>query len=327
MILEGVDHYRVMDPLFEGIRVVMSYRGAAYSPAYIQGISGAAFRIGGTCPCAPTCSLARQPVDLIHLLGYRAEHLALYDEGIDLESEVYRVLDRVKEEIRAGRPALLWHAFTTAEWDVVAGFDEADNHLYGRGSYMGLDEYAAADETRTIRCLHICPALGAMLVGDKTGAYDALGAEIAALKEAVRHARSRANKESLDGGDWAMLDGLLCYDRWVSEFRNETAKLPSMGDRYCLGVYRSTHRAAASFLHELAQEHAAAEQLEGGAAQFAREADALNACAELLVPAWQLPIAPDPAINRQAAMLLAQARDHYAAGITSIETSLQAMGA
>ena len=47
-----------MDPLFEGIRVVLSYRGEAYSPAYLQGISGAAFRIAGICPCAPTSSFA-----------------------------------------------------------------------------------------------------------------------------------------------------------------------------------------------------------------------------------------------------------------------------
>ena len=38
MILEGVDRYRVMEPMFEPVRVVLSYRGEAYSPAYVQGI-------------------------------------------------------------------------------------------------------------------------------------------------------------------------------------------------------------------------------------------------------------------------------------------------
>ena len=50
MILQCVDRYRVVEPLFEGIRVILSYRGENYSPAYVQGISGAAFRVAGICP-------------------------------------------------------------------------------------------------------------------------------------------------------------------------------------------------------------------------------------------------------------------------------------
>ena len=50
MILEGIDRYRVVEPLFEGIRVILSYRGETYTPDYIQGISGAAFRVAGICP-------------------------------------------------------------------------------------------------------------------------------------------------------------------------------------------------------------------------------------------------------------------------------------
>lgn len=53
MIIPNVDRYRVWDPLFEGLRVILSHHGESYSPAYVQGLSGAAFRIGGICPCAP----------------------------------------------------------------------------------------------------------------------------------------------------------------------------------------------------------------------------------------------------------------------------------
>jgi hypothetical protein len=35
MVLENVDRYRVVEPLFEGVRVVMSYLGEPYSPAYV----------------------------------------------------------------------------------------------------------------------------------------------------------------------------------------------------------------------------------------------------------------------------------------------------
>jgi len=50
IILPGVDRYQVREAMFEGVRVILSYRGEPYTPAYIQGISGAAFRVAGICP-------------------------------------------------------------------------------------------------------------------------------------------------------------------------------------------------------------------------------------------------------------------------------------
>lgn len=85
VVLEGVDRFRVMEPVFECVRVVLSYLGESYSPAYIQGISGAAFRIAGICPCAPTCSTAMWTDALVDLLGYEMHHHKLTDSipGVD----------------------------------------------------------------------------------------------------------------------------------------------------------------------------------------------------------------------------------------------------
>ena len=129
VIVEGVDQYRVCEPMFEAVRIVMTHRGEDYSPAYIQGISGAAFRVAGPCPCAPTSSLAMNPLELLKLLGYESEYLTLSGEDIDPEKEVHNVVPRVKEEIRKGNPVIVWHAFTNAEWDVVTGFDEGKKPL------------------------------------------------------------------------------------------------------------------------------------------------------------------------------------------------------
>ena len=113
VLLEGVGPYEVMDALFEGVRVILSYRGEPYSPAYVQGISGAAFRIGGICPCAPTCAAAMEPQDLVTLFGYEIDYIPLHSVAdADLPVEAGKAASRVKDEIRAGRPALLWHAFT-----------------------------------------------------------------------------------------------------------------------------------------------------------------------------------------------------------------------
>ncbi len=327
VVLEGVDRYQVMDALFEGVRVVLSYRGEPHSPAYVQGISGAAFRIGGICPCAPTCTAAMETQDLPALFGYEVTYTPLYEEGIDLDVEGAKVIDRIKDEIRAGRPALLWHAFTHAEWDVVAGFDEASGQLLGRGSYAGRDEYATADQMRTTTCLDICPCIGAILIGTKTGTFNGREAELAALREAVAHAHVTKDTALLEEEEWVFLDGLQCYDRWVADFRAATPKKPDMGDRYCFGVYRSTHRAAAGFLQELAETYPdAASALDGAAEHFVAEADLLNQSAELLFPGWQLPPEADPVPNGQVARWLQEARDAYAAGIEGIEAVLRTIG-
>lgn len=85
--LEGVDRYRVMGALFECVRVVLASRNEPYSPAYVQGLSCAAFRIGGICPCVPTVACTMGTDGLIQLMGYEYEHLSLHEEGIDVETE------------------------------------------------------------------------------------------------------------------------------------------------------------------------------------------------------------------------------------------------
>lgn len=328
VILSGVDHYRVMEAMFEGLRVILSYRGEPYSPAYIQGLSGAAFRVSGPCPCAPTCGQAMEPQALVRLLGYETEYLPLCEDGMDPAVQVAAVVTRVKDELRAGRPALVWHAFTYAEWDVVCGYDDAQGLFYGRGSYMGRDDYASADQKRTSTCLDICPALGAILIGQKSGAFDARAAELAALQEAVHHARTPDDRFSPEMWntpvEWRFRNGLGCYDWWINSFRISPPKVANMGDRYCLGVFQSTHRAAADFCQELALKYpAAGSALTQAAEHFGAEADALHVCAELLFPGWELPQAADPECNARVADLLTQAQGSYARGIDAIENVLQ----
>jgi hypothetical protein len=267
-----------------------------------------------------------EPQDLLELLGYTAEPLAIYGEGPDPDVHLYEVLARVKDEVRAGWPVLFWNAFTNCEWDVVCGFDEDEKQLVGRGSYVGLDEYALADEARTLTAA-ARPIFGAILVGEKRGTFDACKAEVAALQEAVRHAHSKSNKDKLCGGQWVMLEGLLCYDRWVSDFKADPPKVTNLGDFYCLSVYQSTHRAAADFARGLALKYPAAkEHLEHAAEQFAAEADRLKACFEVVFPDGQLTEGADPARNARAVDLLGRARECYARGIDAVERALRQIG-
>ena len=172
--IEGVPPYEVREAMFEAVRIALTQHGASYSANYIQGISGAAFRIGGICPCAPTCEYAMEVQELLDLLGYSYRHLWVslgdaagqhhaYEALIPLAKayqennntllreesledpyireaceKVNEIIAAVKDEVRAGRAAVVWHAFTTAEFDVVVGFDDDGGTFLGRGSYAGM---------------------------------------------------------------------------------------------------------------------------------------------------------------------------------------------
>ena len=350
VVIEGVDRYRVCEPLFECVRVVLSHRGEKYSPEYLQGISGAAFRVAGICPCAPTCSFAMWTPELPELLGYAVRHETLKSCGVEWEKlgelakksepgkladedelgdpdlkklrhHLIRILTEVKDEIRRGRPVILWHAFTTAEFDVVTGFDETTGELIGRGSYAGNDdEYAKAPQFRTLTAAHVGGWRAAILIGEKKRPFDARKAEVAALQEAVKHAHSAGNHDAIKGGDWVLLEGLSCWDQWIRQFSQPDHKRGA-GDAYCYGIYRDTHRAAAGFLREIAPKYPAAQaHLEGAANHFASEADVLKGAEKLLW--WNSPEGPDAARDRQAVEVLTKAREEYASGIKAIERAL-----
>jgi len=254
----------------------------------------------------------------------------LYGEAVDPDKDVQEVVARIKDEVRPGQPVVVWHAFTNAECDVVCGFDDKKQFL-GRGSYVGnQDQYAAADEMRTAKCLDICPALGAIFIGEKTGGFDPRQAELSALVEAIRHARSPKDRllNEADNGEvpWRLREGLACYDWWVNSFGANPQKVPDAGDRYCLGMYRSTHRAASQFMIEIAPKYPNAEaHFERAAEYFAGEADALDQCHDKLFRGWEGWQEPDPEKSARAVALLTSARQRYAQAIDEIKKGLQAI--
>ena len=325
MILDNVDRYRVVEPMFEGIRVILDYRGEPYSAAYIQGISGAAFHVGGICPCAPTCTPGIDPLELVCLFGYQAEQLPLFNEVVKWDQPapdelLNTLIDRVKGDIRNRKPVLVWHAFTNAEWDVVAGFDDERRLFFGRGSYQGMDGYAEASWTRPRECLDICPANGAIFIGEKVGIFEAEEAELSSLKAAVTHAHFQANVDKPGGREWVFLEGFLAYQRWIDDFKSPE-KVRGLGDAYCYGIYRSTHRAAATYLGELASRHPVAQdKLLAASRSFSAEADVLDRAESLLW--WNSPEGPDPERNCRASAVLEEAFGHYQAGIGYIEEAL-----
>lgn len=186
---------------------------------------------------------------------------------------------------------------------------------------------AQADKMRPLEGADVgMPA--AILIGQKVRSFNAREAEFGALEEAVRHAHS-ARDRWLDEAKavekpWRFRQGLACYDVWIDNFRTNPQRVPDNGDRYCLGIYMSTHRAAAAFLRELAPKYpAVGEPFERAAVAFAAEADALDELRKQPRWNWESKAQPDPAAAARAVELLQRAHDHYAQGIEQIEQALR----
>ncbi len=329
VIIEGVEGYQYNDAMFEGVRIALTCRGEPFSAAYIQGISGMAFRLAGPCPCAPTCSLAMSPDELIAVLGYEVDWLCLGISDGKLDRPVAEVIERVKDQVRAGRPVPVWHAFTFAEWDLVCGFDDETEEFLGVCTYGGnADEYKRAAQTRMQEAVSICSAYGALIIGEKTGEFDAREAELAAIEEAIRHAYAPRDPFLQHIADrqipWRFREGLACYDCWARKFRVMTDIVPDgPGDRYPMGVYSSTRGAAGPFLREIAPRYPEAQaELLRAAEHFDADAGALQTIREEAL-GWNVEWkGPDPARAARVAELLSQARDAYAAGISALESAL-----
>lgn len=307
MVIQNVDRYRVMEPLFEGARVILNHLGEGYTPAYIQGVSGAAFRMSGGCPSRPTCFYTRWPSDFLRYLGYEVTEVPCKSpDGNDLTAAM---IDAVKAQIDKGRPALVWHAVTSMEWDVVCGYDEEQRQFIGRGSYKGLGDYEREHWDRP-GSAEI--AFGAILIGEKKYTPNAAKLESDALSDAVKFAR-----RVTDSPMPHEREGIQFYRWWAEAYLSDT-KERDAADAYCHEVYTSSRSAGVDFLREIAPAHPDREaSLLKAADSFAREVDALECARPYL--SWHSPWGVDAARNRAVAPLIAEAAQWYEAGIACLE--------
>jgi hypothetical protein len=336
--IEGIDKFRVDEPLFEAVRIVLNYHGENYSTAYIQGISGAAFRLAGPCPCAPTCSFAMSTEELIELLGYDAETLSektpLFEsfqgwedpEWISANTKrVEQAIPLIKNQIKLGNPVIVWGAFDVCEYNVVCGFEEKTKKFLGRGGSSGLDSYDVQDENYATKSISRCGYGKEYAVGEKIKEFDAEKAEIAALEEAVRHAHDSQNQidDYNESVIWKMQQGSNVYNWWIHKFGLQELKIPEMGDTYCLSVYRTTHQAASTFLLEIAFKYPeAGENLVLAAQCFKNEAQALNQIHTIFVPRGRRIKTSSSEINTQVVELFKEVKSYYDKGITQINKAL-----
>jgi hypothetical protein len=177
-------------------------------------------------------------------------------------------------------------------------------------------------------CLDICPAFGAILIGDKVREFDAREAELSALEEAVRHARSPRDRFLDEAGDvekpWRFREGLACYDIWIDNFRvnpNRIPDHPHSGGRYCLGWCRSTHAAAAEFMRELAPKYPEVrDHFLRSAEHFELDSKTLGEIGDKVFNEYE---EANPKKAKRAVEFFTKARNSYAQGISEIEMALQ----
>lgn len=310
MILENVDKYRYNDPLFEGARIILNYMGENYSAEYIQGISGAAFKIAGGCPSRPTCVCDRWTPDFLRYIGFDITELPCYDgDGKDVTD---KMIEGVKRHIESGRPALVWHAFTSAEWDVVCGYDDETKQFIGRGSYRGVDDYHRESWNRPATC-DAGPCCGAILINERIALLNEREAEIASLKAAVKHAR-HVNVE--DEGE-----GIEFYKRWADEYAH-SGKERGVADAYCYDVYSSVRKAAVIYLRQVGHKYGGGilENLQYAALNFEHEIELLEQARPYL--SWESPWGVNEDRSAKLAPILKEAAEKYEKAIEYIEKAI-----
>ena len=322
MVLLNVDTFRYTEPLYEAARIVLNSMGADFSPEYILGISGAAFLISGGCPSRPTCANEMWTTDFLRLLGFEIEEHPCFDEnGNDITDQM---IEAVKKHIDDGKPALVWHAFSAAEFDVVCGYDEDAGHFIGRGSVHGNgDEYAREPWDRAKTC-DICPAFGAVLIKGKIADFDKTQLEVSSIKQAVRHGRQKLAADAMPHE----ANGIEFYHMWATEYGTE-GKERGVADAYCYDVFSSARKAGVVYLRQLADGYGASnpdarDKLHYAAASFENEVAELEKAYPYL--SWESPWGVDENRSKNLAPILRDAAGHYEKAIGYLEEALEAIG-
>jgi len=305
-----IDSYRYYDPIFESVRVVLNQIGETYTPEYISGISGSAFKIGAGCPSRPTCICDFWPLEFYKYMGYDAKEYPCVDK--DGNDVINMMIDAVKESINNGKAVSVWHGFRDEEWDVVCGYDEETKQFIGKGTYIG--DYARQpwDRAKTSNIYGI----GAVVVGDKFAEFNAREAEINSLKNAVAHAR----KES-DETDLHKTEGIQGYKKWAAYFAAPGADR-GVADSYCYDTYSSVRKAAVIYLLTLAGKYSGevAVHLQKAAAEFETETAQLEIARPYI--SWESPWGVDEERSKNLSPLLTDAAAAYERGIECIEIAL-----
>lgn len=257
---------------------------------------------------------------LIRLFGYDCEEIP-YD-GADMDGSLTKLINAVRESVDGGVPALVWNAFTQCEWDIVTGYEENEKVFYGRGAYpIYSGDYGKNPWNKSLEQAGLT-GLTAIIIKRGDRMFDKRTAEIAAIKEAVRHANDLENMDKRGSGEWVFLQGKSAYKRWADDFSKPDYKR-GMGDAYCIDVYSSCHEQAGSFLRGIALEYPNASVILKEAAQlFDKEA----ACLKQLLPllGWNSP-ETDQQRNESATVLLGEAAEYYCSAIDLLSTAVDKM--
>ncbi len=328
-VIRDVDRFRLEEPLFEGLRVILRQRGEAMSTAYVCGVSGAAFRVHLPDPADPVNNRAMLPYELAILFGYEAEFVTFLPPGEDPEGtradlggvpeERYAwMVERTKRDLTAGRPVLAWHAASNNAYDVIVGHDDT------AGTFLvvecGRDRrgYAAVPQNRPLTGSR--PGTGLVFVGERVSDLKPAAAERAALEEATRHAMDSSR-------------GLMGYDAWLGALSDSTGSLayagseaPETVDRYSLRIMAGARGAGSSFLRGLAWLYGprANRHLDLAAESVLRESEALQACVKLFPADPEAPL--DRLLYPEAIGCLQRARARYTLATDELCQAIRHMG-
>jgi hypothetical protein len=292
--------------------------------ADVAGLSGYAFVVNvhpELCPSGPTAFDWEALVEGMTALGRDVQLICAPREPRSDARLSRELFDKVREQVDAGRPCLVWGAAGVPEFGIVYGYRD---NCYVRRSMascaaagdkaLGPNDYP--EEPLRFDKLESPGSFSAFMFGSAHEA-DSDRAERAAMTRAVQLLRDRHPCYAP-----GYVHGIAAFEAWARAMDTPPEGLNPMGNAYNAQCYAELHEQGGVFLRRVAEhQERAAGLLSEAADTYEASARALGKVAGLF-PFPEGKGVEDPARRREAAALLRSCRDSDSKTASALERAL-----
>lgn len=286
---------------------------------YLLGATGHAFRLTLNVVFSPDSPAELNFHDVFPLwenLGAWFKRTAARMDDPAFAAVRSEVIQRIRDAIDSGRPAIAYDLLNMPEYGLVVGYDEERFACLtlnnpDEPAWMELSAWPPAEHAQFTRA-------EAIALLDLAPSFDARRAEVASLRFAVEHFWAPPSR------DMWLQHGRAAYEFWASVLASPLplhGAQPGLGHSYNLLVLQRVRRDAAAYLSELAAKYPEVPSLKAAAARYGDLAVLLDQALQLLpFPGENL-----EDVRKPLADLIRRAMATEQAGIDEIERSLRAL--
>ncbi|HLN64373.1 MAG TPA: hypothetical protein VK464_22870 [Symbiobacteriaceae bacterium] len=321
-LLTGVQFRPHRVALIGALGGLLAYAGRDLPQAYVMGATGHAFRLTLDLVISPSAPVELNFHDVFPLwenLGAWFKRTGARPNDENFAAVRADVLQRIRDSVDRGRPAMAYDLMGLPEYGLVVGYDEdrlacltlnnPDEPEWMAVSTWPPQEHAQFTRADVIELLDVAPA------------FDRRRTEVASLRFAVEHFWEPPSR------DMWLQHGLKAYEFWISILTSPLplhGVQPGMGHSYNLLVLQRARRDAAVYLAELGARYPEAPSLQTAAQRYAEVAALLEEATTRILPFPGANLA-EAETKKALADCLRRAMATERQGVDEIERSLRAL--